>query len=83
MADKQMTSLEEKLSELEKLTVQLEEGKLPIDEAIAVYSRGMELAVSCKQSLDSLSQRIQLAKKNAQEAISLENFEPNGSNSDF
>ena len=34
MADKQMTSLEEKLSELEKLTVQLEEGKLPIDEAV-------------------------------------------------
>ncbi len=83
MAEKQMTSIEEKLSELERLTVMLEEGKLPIDEAITVYSRGMELAVSCKQSLDSLSQRIQIAKKNANEAVSLENFEPQGSNTDF
>ena len=50
-----MTSLEEKLTNLEELTKKLEQGNLPIDEAIALYSQGMELAVSCKKSLDEMS----------------------------
>lgn len=43
-----MTSLEEKLTNLEELTKKLEQGNLPIDEAIALYSQGMELAVDRK-----------------------------------
>jgi len=74
MAEKQMTSLEERLSKLEELTVKLEDGHLSIDDAIALYSQGMELAVSCKKSLDELSQKISIARRNAQQSISVEDF---------
>lgn len=70
MAAKQMTSLEERLKQLEELTSKLEEGNLSIDEAISVYSQGMDLAVSCKKSLDSLSQKITVARKKAQQSLS-------------
>lgn len=70
MAEKQMTSLEERLNTLDELTKKLENGNLSIDEAISVYSQGMELAVDCKKSLDNLTQKVETAKKNAQEALS-------------
>ncbi len=70
MAAKQMTSLEERLKQLEELTSKLEEGNLSIDEAISVYSQGMDLAVSCKKSLDSLSQKITVARKKTQQSLS-------------
>lgn len=70
MAAKQMTSLEERLKQLEELTSKLEEGNLSIDEAISVYSHGMDLAVSCKKLLDSLSQKITVARKKAQQSLS-------------
>lgn len=70
MTAKQMTSLEERLKQLEELTSKLEEGNLSIDEAISVYSQGMDLAVSCKKSLDSLSQKITVARKKAQQSLS-------------
>ena len=69
MAEKQMTSFEEKFGKLEELTRSLESGTLPIDEAIVVYSQGMELAVECKKSLDEMSQKIEDAKLKAQEAL--------------
>ena len=65
-----MTSLEERLNTLEELTKKIENGNLSIDEAISVYSQGMELAVDCKKSLDNLTQKVETAKKNAQEALS-------------
>lgn len=65
-----MTSLEERLNTLDELTKKLENGNLSIDEAISVYSQGMELAVDCKKSLDNLTQKVETAKKNAQEALS-------------
>ena len=70
MGEKQMSSLEERLNTLEELTKKLENGNLSIDEAISVYSQGMELAVDCKKSLDNLTQKVETAKKNAQEALS-------------
>lgn len=65
-----MTSLEERLNTLDELTKKLENGNLSIDEAISVYSQGMELAVDCKKSLDNLTQKVETAKKNTQEALS-------------
>lgn len=70
MADSQkMTTLEQKLDNLEQITKKLEEGNLSIDESIALYSQGMELAVSCKKSLDEMSLKVSLAKDNASEAL--------------
>ena len=64
-----MTSLEEKLTNLEELTKKLEQGNLPIDEAIALYSQGRELAVSCKKSLDEMSLKLTEAREKATKAL--------------
>ena len=64
-----MTSLEEKLTNLEELTKKLEQGNLPIDGAIALYSQGMELAVSCKKSLDEMSLKLTEAREKATKAL--------------
>lgn len=66
---KVMTSLEERLASLEEITSKLENGQLPIDEAITAYSKGMEVALSCRKTLDEMTQKIALAKKNAQLAM--------------
>ena len=64
-----MTSLEEKLTNLEELTKKLEQGNLPIDEAIALYSQGMELAVSFKKNLDEMSLKLIVAREKATKAL--------------
>ena len=64
-----MPSLEEKLTNLEELTKKLEQGNLPIDEAIALYSQGMELAVSCKKNLDEMSLKLTEAREKATKAL--------------
>ena len=64
-----MTSLEEKLTNLEELTKKLEQGNLTIDEAIALYSQGMELAVSCKKNLDEMSLKLTEAREKATKAL--------------
>ena len=64
-----MTFLEEKLTNLEELTKKLEQGNLPIDEAIALYSQCMELAVSCKKNLDEMSLKLRVAREKATKAL--------------
>ncbi|MGN0894236.1 MAG: exodeoxyribonuclease VII small subunit [Succinivibrio sp.] len=66
---KQMTSLEDRLKGLEEIAEKLESGELAIDDAIALYSQGMELATSCKKTLDELSQKISVARKKAAQSF--------------
>ncbi len=59
-------ALEERLQELEKVTASLESGELSINDAIDAYSRGMELAASCRKSLDEMTQKVTVARLQAQ-----------------
>ena len=65
-------NVEKSLKELEALVVKLEAGQLPLDEAISAYEQGMELASSCKQALDKMSQKITLARDKARAAMGLD-----------
>ncbi|MGN0915100.1 MAG: exodeoxyribonuclease VII small subunit [Succinivibrio sp.] len=78
MGTKTMTSIEERLKNLEELTSKLEGGSLPIDEAIALYSQGMELAVSCRKSLEELSMKIEVARQKATASLDEEKNESDG-----
>jgi exodeoxyribonuclease VII small subunit len=49
---------EEQLDELDSIVATLEEGKLPLDEALALYERGMRLAQACQQRLDDAELRV-------------------------
>ena len=61
-------SFEDALAELEATVRQLEEGNVPLTEAIALYERGMKLAQQCNNLLDSAQLQIeQLALVNGQQ----------------
>ncbi len=62
-----MSSLEQQLHELEVIATKLEDGNMTIDDAIVAYAKAMELAVSCRKSLENMEQKIALAKQNAQD----------------
>ena len=49
---------EEKLEALEKLTVNMEEGKLGLEELLEVYQQGILLANSLKKDLEEAQTRL-------------------------
>ena len=69
MAGKKDLSLEERLNELEKLVLALENGQMSIDEAIAAYGKGMELVLSCRKSLDEMTQKVTFARQKVQKQL--------------
>ncbi|AGK54835.1 exodeoxyribonuclease VII small subunit [Bacillus sp. 1NLA3E] len=60
MAKEQILSFEEAMEKLEVLVERLEEGDVPLEEAISIYKEGMGLSKLChdklKQVEDSLTQ---------------------------
>ncbi|MBI1880978.1 MAG: exodeoxyribonuclease VII small subunit [Chloroflexi bacterium] len=56
--DIEMMSFEQAYRELEETVQKLEAGNLPLEEAIALYQRGMALAQYCNQQLDTAELRI-------------------------
>ncbi len=55
---KTASNLEQSLNELEQIVSKLEQGQMTIDEAIAAYTKGMELAANCRKSLDEMSKKV-------------------------
>jgi exodeoxyribonuclease VII small subunit len=51
-------TFEEALGELEAAVQRLEEGDLTLDEAVALYERGMDLARRCNDTLDAAELRV-------------------------
>jgi exodeoxyribonuclease VII small subunit len=58
MAESQRT-FEENLEELEQVVASLEQGDLPLDEAIKLFQRGMELTKACGERLTAAEEKIQ------------------------
>jgi len=52
-------SFEEALQELESAVQRMEEGDLTLEEAIALYERGMRLAQHCNETLDKAELQVQ------------------------
>jgi exodeoxyribonuclease VII small subunit len=51
--------LEKALEDLEKIVEELENGKIPLDESLALYERGIKLIRLCNAKLDNAEQRIE------------------------
>ena len=51
--------LESALDDLEKIVDELENGKLPLDESLALFERGIKLIRLCNAKLDNAEQRIE------------------------
>lgn len=61
MTKKEM-SFEMALAELQSVVERLEAGKVPLEESLALYERGMELVAFCNARLDAAEQRVSLVK---------------------
>ncbi len=56
--DTQSLSFEQAMQELEQLVRRLEEGRLPLEEAISAYERGMQLKNHCEAKLKAAKLRV-------------------------
>jgi len=68
-------SLEEALEELEKVVRQLEQGDLPLEQALKLFERGITLTRSCQRSLEEVEQKVKILSEKSLDAEP-ESFEP-------
>lgn len=52
-------SFEQAMAELESLVKKLEEGRLPLEEALQAYERGTLLKKQCEQKLQDAKMRVE------------------------
>jgi exodeoxyribonuclease VII small subunit len=52
------------LARLEALVSQMESGSLPLDQALAAYEQGVELAKICQRRLDQAEQQVKVLQGN-------------------
>jgi len=50
--------MEEKLKQLEATVAALEKGDMPLEEAVKLYTAGVELAALCKKDIDGARLKI-------------------------
>jgi len=57
MAEAELT-FEQAFGQLEKVVQQLESGELPLEQSLALFEKGMQLAKLCQGKLDQAEQRV-------------------------
>lgn len=58
MAEEKTLSFEEAMEQLEVIVERLEEGDVPLEEAISIYKNGMELSKLCHEKLKSVEEQL-------------------------
>jgi exodeoxyribonuclease VII small subunit len=58
MAEERQVSFEEAMSQLEKIVDRLEEGDVPLEEAITIYKKGMDLSKLCQGKLKNVEEQL-------------------------
>ena len=67
MPEEKPPSFEAGLSELEAVVKELEGGDLPLEQAIALFEKGVHLSDNCRKQLEEAETRVEiLLKKNGQ-----------------
>ncbi len=70
MTNSKQRSFEKKLSTLESLIDKLEQGDLPLEQALKEFESGVKLARQCQEELQAAEQKIEILMKNSKEAKS-------------
>jgi exodeoxyribonuclease VII small subunit len=70
-----MATFEENLAELETIVARLELGKLPLEENVALFERGVALTKACRTVLADAEHRIQVVSEPEEEDGGLEALE--------
>jgi exodeoxyribonuclease VII small subunit len=55
-----MKSFEERLNRLESLSEKLREGKIPLEEAVAIFEEGMKLAKELEKELGRIERKVEI-----------------------
>ncbi|WLR56398.1 exodeoxyribonuclease VII small subunit [Mesobacillus subterraneus] len=58
MADEKKLSFEQAMDQLETIVEKLEEGDVPLEEAISFYKEGMELSKLCHDKLKNVEDQL-------------------------
>lgn len=58
MSEEKTLSFEEAMNQLEQIVDRLEEGDVPLEEAIAIYKEGMELSKLCHDKLKNVEEQL-------------------------
>ena len=65
-------SFEAALAELETIVATMEDGRLPLAEALAAYKRGAELLQYCQAALKDAQQQVQILERGVLKAFAPE-----------
>ena len=73
-------SFEASMQELESIVKQMEQGELPLEQALVQFERGIKLARMSQQTLKDAEQKVQvLLQENGEQQLS--DFDPDSSSS--
>lgn len=67
-------TFEESITELEQIVTLLESGDAPLDEAVALFEKGMKLSAKCHYQLDKAEQKVKLLTENEEGAVKTTDF---------
>ncbi|MEZ5400474.1 MAG: exodeoxyribonuclease VII small subunit [Bryobacteraceae bacterium] len=68
MADESKApGFEANLNALEEVVKQLEAGEIPLEEAIALFERGMTLTEACRKQIEDAETRVEVLMKRGQQ----------------
>ncbi|RLE14687.1 exodeoxyribonuclease VII small subunit [Candidatus Aerophobetes bacterium] len=68
-------NFEEAMQKLEKITQDLEEGNLPLEESLKKFEEGMRLVNFCEKKLEEVEKRIKILIKE-EDKLRLESWQP-------
>jgi exodeoxyribonuclease VII small subunit len=61
--EKPLASFEAGLEELEKVVKELEGGDLPLERALGLFQKGVELSNTCRKQLEEAETRVEMLLK--------------------
>jgi exodeoxyribonuclease VII small subunit len=59
-----MPTFEENLTRLEELSEQIQDGNIPLEEAVAVFEEGIKLSKKLEKELSKIERKIEILKNN-------------------
>lgn len=67
---KKLESFEQSLAELEKIVDAMEQGDIPLEQALESFEKGIKLARTCQKTLNEAEQKVRiLIEKNGKQTL--------------
>ncbi|OFW18267.1 MAG: exodeoxyribonuclease VII small subunit [Acidobacteria bacterium RIFCSPLOWO2_02_FULL_59_13] len=70
-------SFEAGLERLETVVKELEQGDLPLEQALALFEEGMKISAQCRRQLEAAENKVEILLKKADSKVTTEPFEIN------